>query len=91
MAATKIRDVVAKIGEYDDRNTGQKKGRYLNVGALMKNEDGSVFIILNRWFNPGGVPSDRDTIILNCFDPNREQVQQQAPAAGGGVDDEIPF
>lgn len=91
MAATKVRDVVAKIGEYEDRNTGQKKGRYLNVGALMKNEDGSVFIILNRWFNPAGVPSDRDTIILNCFDPNREQVQQQAPAAGGGVDDEIPF
>lgn len=69
MAARKIKDIAVKVGEYDDRQTGQKKNRYQNVGALMKNEDGSVFILIERTFNPAGAPDNgRGTVLLSCFD-----------------------
>lgn len=100
MAARKIKDVAVKTGEYTDRNTGQTKGCYANVGALMKNEDGSVFILLERWFNPAGIPGDatRSTVLLSCFDL-REQSDQGggSPQGGNGggsrqpIDDDIPF
>ena len=102
MAARKIKDIAVKTGEYQDRNSGQTKGRYQNVGALMKNDDGSVFILLNRWFNPAGIPSDRDTVLLSCFDLRDNNDSGGGQSSGGGgssgggntqrdLDDEVPF
>lgn len=103
MAAKKIKDIAVKTGEYQDRNTGDTKGRYQNVGALMKNEDGSVFILLARWFSPAGVNSDRETVLLSCFDlrdkddagkPQRSDTQRRDPISSGrqnNMDDDIPF
>lgn len=99
MAAKKIRDVAVKVGEYQDRQTGDTKGRYQNIGALMKNDDGSVFILLARWFNPAGVTSDRETVLLSCFelrdqngDGGQQSQRQARPAAQRQQPDEdIPF
>lgn len=82
MAATKIRDLAVKVSEYVD-GQGQTKGRYENVGSMMKGEDGGVFLIFKRTFNPAGVPNPegRDSIMVGCFelrDQNAGQ-QQQAP------------
>lgn len=94
MAAKKIKDIAVKTGEYTDRN-GNTKGRWQNVGAIMKNDDGSVFIMLQRWFNPAGINSDRESILLSCFDlqdrnengGGRQQSRQQQ----ADIDDEVPF
>jgi len=72
----KIRDIVAKTGEYID-HSGHKKGRYTNAGSLFYNdEEKSFFILLNRTFNPAGVPlTDRgeaDSVLLSCFNPERK-------------------
>lgn len=103
MAAKKIKDIAVKTGEYQDRNTGDTKGRYQNVGALMKNEDGSVFILLARWFSPAGVNSDRETVLLSCFDlrdkddagkSQRSDTQRRDPISSGrqnDMNDDIPF
>ena len=83
MASRKIRDIVVKVGEYTDRNTGETKGRFENVGALMQNDDDSAsyFIMLKRTFNPAGVPKqdDRESILLSCYVPKdqRENGHQQ--------------
>ena len=73
MGSRKIRDIVATVGEYTDRNTGETKRRYENVGALMQNddEDASYFIMLKRTFNPAGVPKqdERESILLSCYVP----------------------
>lgn len=82
MAARKIKDIAVKTGEYQDRNTGENKGRYLNVGALMKNDDGSLFILLQRTFNPAGINSDRDTVLLSCFDLRDDNAPQQGNGGG---------
>jgi len=78
----KIRDIVAKTGEYIDHN-GNRKGRYVNAGSLLYNdEEKSFFIIMNRTFNPAGVPlTDRgepDSVLLSCFDPERKDGNSQS-------------
>ena len=84
--AQKLRDIAVKTGEYQDRQSGQTKGRWQNVGALMKHDDGSEFIIMHRWFNPAGLPNpdNRDSVLLSCFKPNRQQSNGQPPANNGG-------
>lgn len=80
MAAQKIKDLAVKVGSYTD-GQGQDKGRYQNVGSLMRSDDGNEFIVLNRWFNPAGVPNpeNRDSVLISCFDPkpHGQQGQQQ--------------
>lgn len=92
MAAKKIRDLAVKTGEYTDAQ-GNTKGRYQNVGSLMKTDDGGEFVILNRWFNPAGVPNpdNRDSVLVSCFKPRENGPPQPAPAPAGDFDDAIPF
>ncbi|WP_283177872.1 hypothetical protein [Gemmobacter sp. 24YEA27] len=62
-------------GSYEDRNSGQMKNRYHNIGALMEstNDRGetNTFILLDRHFNPAGVPFKQgsDQILISAFDP----------------------
>lgn len=81
MSTKKVYDLTVKTGEWTNHE-GQTKGRYLNVGSIMLKDDGGKFIMLNRTFNPAGVPNtgDRDSIILSMFKvEEKEQQQQQAP------------
>ena len=93
MATTKLYDLVVKTGEYTD-NQGNTKGRYENIGAVMRNENGQ-FAMLKKTFNPAGVPSDRDTIMVSMFEPkaNRRSdggYSNDMPPPRN-LDDEIPF
>lgn len=102
MAATKIRDLAVKVSEYTD-NQGQTKGRYENVGSMMKGEDGGIFLIFKRTFNPAGVPNPegRDSLMISCFELRDQQQgggqqqpqQRQAPQqnGGGAPSDDVPF
>ena len=70
--AHKTHDIVAKVGEYTDRQ-GQTKARYENVGALMQGDNGP-FIMMKRTFNIAGLPQDgRDNALLSCFEPRDDQ------------------
>ncbi len=79
MAHRKVKDLAVKVGEYDDRASGQKKARWHNVGAVMEDDNGGQYIMLDRYFNPAGVPNpdNRGTVLLSMFDP------KDAAAAGG--------
>lgn len=106
MANKKIRDIVVKVSEYQDHNTGDMKGRFENVGALFQSDsDGSFFIMFKRTFNPAGVPNpdNRDSVLLSCFVPKDQQSndvsqadsnigKQYAEQKGGRtLDDDVPF
>jgi len=91
MAATILYDLAVKTGEYQDRD-GNTKGRYENIGKVMRNDNGQ-FMLLKRTFNPAGVPSDGDMLMVSMFEPkgdNRQDTARQAPPARS-LDDEIPF
>lgn len=71
---SKVYDLCVAKGNYTDRNTGEVKTRWLDVGAVIKKADGSHMMVLDRSFNPAGVPVDvssnrQDTIIINMFEP----------------------
>jgi len=66
----KIKDIAVKTSEYTDDKTGEVKARWNNVGAVMKGDDDKSFIVLDRTFNPAGVPNpdNRSNVILGVFD-----------------------
>jgi len=105
MASKKVYDLAVKVGEYTD-GQGKTKGRYQNVGAVLQNDDGGKMILMERWFNPAGVPNPdgRATVLISMFEPQQQggsqpaqsqpQRQQQRPApapAADSFDDQIPF
>jgi hypothetical protein len=76
----KLYDLAVKTGEYTDRS-GQTKGRYENIGALMENDNGK-FIFLKKTFNPAGVTAKdgSESIIVSMFKPREDESQQQGAA-----------
>lgn len=98
MAFRKIKDLAVVVSSYTD-NQGQTKNRYVNVGALMESDKGQ-FLMLNRHFNPAGVPhrDGSDAILVSMFDPKERDGQaprQSSAPRGSGfdsdLDDSVPF
>lgn len=62
----KTHDLVVKVGTY--MKDGKEKNRYVNVGVVLEGQYGP-YILLNRHFNPAGVPCDpnKDSVIVSMF------------------------
>ena len=84
----KLYDLAVKTGTYE--KDGETKNRYENVGSVMEKDDGGRFILLNRTFNPAGVPNpdNRSNVILSMF--KNEPKKESAPPPPVS-DDEVPF
>lgn len=81
----KLFDLAVKTGSY--QKDGKEKGRYVNVGAVYEGKDGGQYIMMNRTFNPAGVPNpdNRDTVIISMFAP--KSAKEDNPFS----DSNIPF
>ena len=61
-----IYTAAVKIGE--KVVDGETKNRYVNVGAILENDEGKMFMILEKTFNPAGVMNDnRQNVIVSLF------------------------
>lgn len=72
----KVYDLCVKVGSYTDRQ-GNLKAKWQNIGAVMTGNDKSSFILLDRTFNPAGVPIDGDNterILINLFKPKESSI-----------------
>ena len=94
-------DIVATVGKYTDRQSGEEKKRYQNVGAVFEDDNGRLSIKLDT------VPITPEwSGWLACYEPDRERGgsrgQSAAPAPqreSRGADpapdeedpDDIPF
>ena len=76
----KTHDLAVKTGTYTDRE-GNEKGRWMNVGALMEDDKGQPFLMLNACFNPAGIQREegRESILISCFEPQQDQQQEREP------------
>ena len=88
-------DCAVKVGEYRDRQTGETKSKWLNVGAVIQTEKGHV-LLLDRTFNPAGLPDpeNRGNVMVSLFPADRGQRQSAPPPAGpdvGDGDNNAPF
>lgn len=84
-------DVCAVTGTYTNQQ-GEEKRRYKNVGVVLDNGDGP-FILLERSFNPAGVPSKNgETILLSLFEPRNDDNQEpnQDPGQSQATDTTQP-
>lgn len=90
--ATKTHDLAVKLGEYTDRQ-GQSKGRWQNVGAVLQDSNGGEFILLERTFNPAGMPNPdgKTSVAISKFPVGQrdgqgggQSGQGSAPTGGQG-------
>ena len=96
----KVYDLAVKVSTYIDRQ-GNEKGRWKNIGSVLQMDDGGKVLLIDRTFNPAGVPNpdNRDSVMVSMFEPRERDdapKQQAAPApaprAQGGFDDrDVPF
>ena len=88
MGFKKTHDLACKVGTYE--KNGETKGRYVNVGLVLHDDDGKSMILLNRTFNPAGVPNpdNKDTVIISKFEVKDKQA---APVAAPATPAEIPW
>lgn len=75
-------DLAVKVGEKPDG-----KAIWKNCGVVLEKEDGGRFILLERTFNPAGVPGSEPSILISMFAPKPKDDQAPAPHDG----DDIPF
>jgi len=75
----KLYDLVVTTGSYLD-NSGTSKNRYQNMGALMQNKEGGKYILINKTFNPAGVPSvpEKDSIAVSLYKPETKPAAKPA-------------
>ena len=96
MATKATHNLSVIVGEYTNA-MGESKKRWKTIGKVLQKDDGSKFLIIDRTFNPAGVPNkdDRDSIAISTFaiDDQAPQAPQAASAAVPPVNnfDEIPF
>lgn len=83
----KLYDLAVKTGTHE--KDGETKNRYENVGSIMEKDDGGRFILLNRTFNPAGVPNpdNRSNVILSMFKNEPKKESTPPPVS----DDDVPF
>jgi len=81
----KLYDLAVKTGEYTNQY-GETKGRWLNVGRVMQDDNGGKFILLNRTFNPAGVEVQpgRDSVALSMFPPKDQNWSNNGGNNSGG-------
>jgi hypothetical protein len=87
----KLYDLTVKVGEYE--KNGETKSRYENIGSLMENDKGGMFIFQKKIFNPAGVPSREGSsdIIISLFKPRDTGYAPPADAVAPVNTDDIPF
>lgn len=86
----KLHDLAVVTGTYTDRS-GQEKKRWKTVGSIVETRDGGKVILLDRSFNPAGVPVEpgRDQIMVSMFAPKVDGSGTAYPVAD--LDSDIPF
>lgn len=104
MKSRKKYDAVATVGTYKDKQTGEEKKRYANVGTVFESEDGRLSLKLDTIpVGPGWsgyisfyVPNGRDdqSPQRQALPDGRNQQRSMPPApekAPDGDEDNIPF
>jgi hypothetical protein len=73
-------DLVVVTGKYTNK-LGEQKNKHKNIGSMGTRDDGSIWIKLDRTFNPAGVPNeaDSDSLFGNAYPIKSNGQQQHAP------------
>lgn len=69
-------DLLVKTGEYEQN--GQTKARWKRIGRIVDSAKGP-YMLLEKTFNPAGVPDSRDSdsILVTIRESDQDQGQRQ--------------
>lgn len=90
-----MKKISAKVGTYTDAQ-GKEKGRYLEIGVILKNDDGQEYALIKPTTDLAGVmmlqrimaPQKKgESVIASIFD----EKPKTAEGDGGDYSDDIPF
>lgn len=87
-----LKDLAVVIGSY--QKNGETKKKYRNIGVLMQADDGGQFLMIERSFNPAGVPfkEGSESILVSLYDPKSKDGATADPAPKQKAnEDDIPF
>ena len=79
MSIVKTHDLAVKIGSYE--KDGETKGRYKNVGMILKKDDGGEIIMIDPTFNFAAVKraEGKDMVIISRFEvKDKDNKKQEA-------------
>ena len=88
----KIKDVVAVVGSYVNKE-GENKKEYMNVGSILETEKGQ-FLVLKAVPAPRPDKNGNPVWFFNLYDPQareRSAEPKQAKPATQDPSDDIPF
>jgi len=89
--------IMAKVGEYE--KDGQKKGKYVEIGVILSNENGEYALVdptvnlagvlmkQRVMAQKNGVRSAGDSVMCSIFDNDNKKKSDDVP----GFDDDIGF
>jgi hypothetical protein len=93
----KTHDLVVKKSTYTDRS-GNTKSKWLNIGAMMEDDRGGIFLMLDRSVNLAALPykDGSESVVVSLFEPKaQEQSNHDKLKADGyqpeGASNEIAF
>jgi hypothetical protein len=77
MSTVKSHDLAVRVGSYE--KDGKTKGRYKNVGMILKKDDGGEMILIDPTFNFAAVsrPEGKDMVIVSKFEVKENQQEQK--------------
>ena len=86
-----IKELAVVVGSYT--KNGDTKKKYKNIGVMMQGDDGGQFLMLDRSFNPAGVPfkEGSDGVLISLFDPKPRDGQPAQEVSKPKQEDDIPF
>ena len=95
---TKLYDLCVATRSYKDSN-GNEKAVWENIGSILKNEEGKVFMMLKAHFNPAGIQRKEgsESILVNMFQPKAKNNNDSSGYSGAddfqpaSYDPNIPF
>ena len=87
MSTKKIKNLSVAVGKYTD-HSGAEKTKWVNIGGIFQKDDGGKFMLIDRTFNPAGVPNpeNKSSIIVSMFD-----VKENDTPVASSDDSNIPF
>jgi len=78
--ARKIKNLSVKTRVYKDKD-GNDKANWENIGAIMENDQGKQFMLLDKWINLAGIPDFKNpnstSVMVTMFDVDNDYQSQQ--------------
>lgn len=83
----KTHDLAVRVREYQAQD-GATKAHWQNIGALMEDNEGRPFVMIEAWVNLAALPrrEGASSVLVSCFEPREQDGQRSSGNGARGPD-----